>query len=255
MKLRSLLVVGSLFLVVLPADARLTSVAKDFVNRTKTFSATRVMVPPTANGSYLMSMFLNQPAASEGTVVATLRWTDEQGPQSRSLALSGNSLPQGTAFPIRVVAHTPVTLETSGTVGTSYDCFVRGVGFWVPGTGKTSLSDFEKNLLLWSNATYPNQQTVLTAPAIDKSYLFRVNINEPANTSSDLMCVDILSVDEYSRNQTQTGCASPNGSPTMMLFPLRVKAGTSVQLVSYHLVPPKWGGSPTYNVTVDAIGF
>jgi hypothetical protein len=96
---------------------------------------------------------------------------------------------------------------------------------------------------------------VLTAPATDKSYLFRVNINEPANTSNDLMCVDILSVDEYSRNQAQTGCASPNGSPTMMLFPLRVKGATSVQLVTYHLAPPKWGGSPTYNVTVDVIGF
>jgi hypothetical protein len=253
-KFQSLLVVASL-LVTLPANARLTSVAKDFVDRTKIFSATRVMAPPTANGSYLMSMFLNQPATSEGTVVATLRWTDEQGPQSRSLALSGNHLPQGTAFPIRVVAHTSVTLETTGTVGTSYDVFIRGVGFWVPGTGTTSLSDYEKNLLLWSNATYPNQQSVLTAPATDKSYLFRVNINEPANTSNDLMCVDVLSVDEYSRNQTQTGCASPNGIPTMMLFPLRVKGGTSVQLVTYHLAPPKWGGSPTYNVTVDAIGF
>jgi len=255
MRFLRLLAVLSLLAVTLPAHARFTRVAKDFVNRTKILSATRVMTPPAADGSYLMSIFINQPPGSAGNVVATLRWTDEQGAQSRSLTLSSNNLPQGTVFTIRVVAHTPVTVETSGTVGTSYDLFVRGVGFWVPGTGTTSLTDYRKNLLLWSNATYPNRQTVFTAPATDKSYLFRVNINEPANTSNDLMCVDILSTDEYSRSQTQTGCASPNGSPTMLLFPLRVKGGTTVQLMTYHLSPPKWGGSPTYNVTVDVIGF
>jgi hypothetical protein len=146
-------------------------------------------------------------------------------------------------------------VETSGTVGTSYDLFVYGVGFWALGGTNAPLTDYRKNLLRWSNATYPNRQNVFSAADTDKTYLLRVNINEPANTSSDLMCVDILSKDEYSRSQTQTGCASPSGDPTMLLFPLRLKGGTTVQLVTYHASPPKWGGSPTYNVTVDVIGF
>jgi len=254
MRFRYLFLAAWTLSVALPANAELTSVAKDFLNQTKTFSATKVMASPTADGSYLMAMLFNQPNGSAGNLVAILKWTDEQGAQSRSLALSG-SVPQGVVFPIRVAANSLVTVHTTGSVGTSYDLFVRGIGFWVPGSGSTSLSDYHTNLLLWSNATYPNKQTVLTAPAADKSYLFRVNINEPANTSTDSMCVDILSVDEYSRNQTQTGCASPNGAPAMMTFPLRVKGGTSVQLVTYHFTPPKWGGSPTYNLTVDVIGF
>jgi hypothetical protein len=45
------------------------------------------------------------------------------------------------------------------------------------------------------------------------------------------MCVDIISTDEYSGSQTQTGCANPNGVPTMMVFPIRVKAGATVQLL------------------------
>ena len=250
-----LVAVLSLLVAVLPAHAGLTRVAKDFVNQTAVFSAIAVMTPPASDGSYLMSMFINQPPKSKGAVVATLRWTDEQGAQSTILGLHDNNLPQGTVFPIRVVAHSAVTVETSGTVGASYDLFVRGVGFWIPGTGTSSLSDYHKNLLLWSNATYPNQQVVLTAPAADKSYLLRVNINEPANTGNDLMCLSILSTDEYSRSLTETACANPDGSPAMMLFPLRVKGGTTVQLVTFHAGPPKWGGSPTYNVTVDAIGF
>ena len=255
MTLRRCLLLAALLTVPPAATARLTDVGQEFVNQTATFLATPVMTPPAANGSYLMSMFINQPAGSKGNVVATLRWSDEQGPQSRSLTLFNNNLPQGTAFPIRALAGSPVTVETSGTVGVSYDLFVYGVGFWALGGTNAPLTDYRKNLLLWSNATYPNRQAVFTAANTDRTYLLRVNINEPANTSSDLMCVDILSTDEYSRTQTHTGCASPNGSPTMLLFPLRVKGGTTVQLVTYHFSPPKWGGSPTYNVTVDVIGF
>jgi hypothetical protein len=255
MTFRHLLAMAALFAAPVSAGARLSDVGQDFINQTATFPATAVMTSPTANGSYLISMFINQPAGSKGSIIATLRWTDEQGVQSRSLTLFNNNLPQGTAFPIRAVAGSEVTVETSGSVGTSYDLFVYGIGFWALGGTNAPLTDYHKNLLLWTNATYPNRQSVFTAGVSDKTYLFRVNIDEPANTSSDMMCVDILSTDEYSRSQTQTGCASPNGDPTIMLFPLRVKGGTTVQLVTYHFAPPKWGGSPTYNVTVDAIGF
>jgi hypothetical protein len=252
---RRLLAVTMLLAAPLNATARLTEIAKDFVSRTKTFSATRIMVPPTASGSYLMSLFINQPSGSSGNITATLRWTDEQGPQSRSLALLNNGLPQGMAFPVRIAANTKVTVETTGTVGTSYDLFVRGIGFWIPAAGKTSLTSHHTDLLHWINASYPNLQSVVTAPGIDASYLIRLNFDEIPNSASDVMCVDITSTDEYSRSQTQTACANPNGVPTMMVFPLRVKAGTTVQLVTYHFAPPKWGASPPYNLTVDVIGF
>src|SRR5580700_8005106 len=117
---KRLLAITMLLAAPLSATARLTDIAKDFVNRTTIFSATRVMAPPTASGSYLMSMYINQPTSSVGNVTATMRWTDEQGPQSRSLVLLNDGLSQGIAFPIRVVANTRVTVETKGTVGTTY---------------------------------------------------------------------------------------------------------------------------------------
>ena len=255
MKWRRLLAITMLLAAPLNATARLTDIAKDFVNRTTVFSATRVMAPPTTGGSYLMSLYINQPTTVMGNITATLRWTDEQGPQSQSLALLNNGLPQGIAFPIRVVANTRVTMETKGTVGTTYDLFVRGVGFWIPAAGKTSLTSYHKDLLQWTNASYPNLQSILTAPSVDKSYLVRVDFDEVPNSAGDVMCVDIISTDEYSRSQTQTGCANPNGVPTMMVFPIRVKAGATVQLMTYHFSPPKWGASPAYNLTVDVIGF
>jgi hypothetical protein len=252
---RRLLAVTMLLAAPLNATARLTEIAKDFVSRTKTFSATRIMVPPTASGSYLMSLFINQPSGSLGNITATLRWTDEQGPQSRSLALLNNGSPQGMAFPVRIAANTKVTVETTGTVGTSYDLFVRGIGFWIPAAGKTLLTSYHTDLLEWTNASYPNLQSVVTATGTDSSYLVRLSFDEIPNSASDVMCVDITSTDEYSRSQVQTGCANPNGVPTMMVFPLRVKAGTAVQLVTYHFAPPKWGASPAYNLTVDVVGF
>lgn len=100
MKWRRLLAITMLLAAPLNATARLTDIAKDFVNRTTVFSATRVMAPPTASGSYLMSLYINQPTTVMGNITATLRWTDEQGPQSQSLALLNNGLPQGIAFPI-----------------------------------------------------------------------------------------------------------------------------------------------------------
>ena len=252
---RRLLAITTLLAAPLNATARLSDIAKDFVGRTKTFSATRIMVPPTASGSYLMSLFINQPSGSVGNITATLRWTDEQGAQFRSLALLNNGSPQGIAFPVRVVANTKVTVETTGTVGTSYDNFVRGIGFWIPAAGKTALTSHHTDLLHWTNASYPNLQSVVTAPSTDASYLVRIDFDEVPNTTSDVMCVDIISTDEYFRSQTQTGCANPNGVPTMMVFPLRVKGGTAVELVTYHFAPPKWGASPAYNLTVDVIGF
>jgi hypothetical protein len=252
---RRLLAITMLLAAPLSATARLTDIAKDFVSRTRNFSATRVMAPPAASGSYLMSMFINQPSGSLGTITATLRWTDETGQQSRSLTLFSNGMPQGIAFPVRVLAKTNVTVETKGTVGSSYDLFVRGIGFWIPAAANTSIASYHTDLLRWTSASFPNLQSVVTAPATDASYLVRLDFDEVPNSASDVMCVDITSTDEYSRGQTQTGCANPNGVPTMMVFPLRVKAATAVQLVTYHFAPPKWGASPAYNLTVDVISF
>lgn len=106
-----------------PASASLTEIRQDFLNQTATFAATNVMTSPAADGSYMIVVYLDQPAG--GTVAATIAWTDENGAPQRYLAFGGSAV-----FAVRLQAGTGLTVATSGTVSGSYNLFVDGVGFW-----------------------------------------------------------------------------------------------------------------------------
>jgi len=105
------------------ASASLTEVRQDFLSQTATFAATDVMSAPAADGSYLISVYLDQPVG--GTVGATIAWTDENGATQRYQALGGTAV-----FAVRLQAGTTLTVATSGTVKGSYNLFIDGVGFW-----------------------------------------------------------------------------------------------------------------------------
>jgi len=105
------------------ANASLTEVRHDFLNQTKIFSATSVMTAPSADGSYLITVYLDQPAG--GTVVAFLAWTDENGAPQQYQAFGGSAV-----FAVRLQAGTALIVQTAGTVNGSYNLLVDGVGFW-----------------------------------------------------------------------------------------------------------------------------
>jgi hypothetical protein len=105
------------------ASASLTEVRQDFLNQTAIFSSTSVMSPPTADGSYLVTVYLDQPTG--GTVSATIGWTDENGNAQQSPVLGGSAW-----FAVRLKANTSLTVATTGTVSGSYNLLVAGVGFW-----------------------------------------------------------------------------------------------------------------------------
>jgi hypothetical protein len=105
------------------ASASLTEVRQDFLNQTAIFSSTSVMSAPTADGSYLVTVYLDQPAG--GTVSATIGWTDENGNPQQFPVLGGSAW-----FAVRLKANTTLTVATTGTVSGSYNLFVAGVGFW-----------------------------------------------------------------------------------------------------------------------------
>jgi hypothetical protein len=116
----SLIVVLAL---VATASASLTEVRQDFLNQTAIFSSTSVMSPPTADGSYLVTVYLDQPTG--GTVSATIGWTDENGNAQQFPVLGGSAW-----FAVRLKANTSLTVATTGTVSGSYNLLVAGVGFW-----------------------------------------------------------------------------------------------------------------------------
>jgi hypothetical protein len=105
------------------AGASLTEVRQDFLDQTEIFSATSVMTSPSADGSYLITVYLDQPAG--GTVSAFIAWTDENGAPQQYQAFDGSGV-----FAVRLQAGTALTVATSGTVQGSYNLFVDGVGFW-----------------------------------------------------------------------------------------------------------------------------
>ena len=115
------------FLVVLAllatASASLTEVRRDFLNQTATFSATNVMTAPTADGSYFITVYLDQPVG--GTVAATIAWIDENGSPQQYQVFSGTGV-----FAVRLQAGTTLTVQTAGSVSGTYNLFVDGVGFW-----------------------------------------------------------------------------------------------------------------------------
>jgi hypothetical protein len=112
-----------LLVLLATASASLTEVRQDFLNQTATFAPTSVMTAPTADGSYLVTVYLDQSAG--GTVAATIGWTDENGNQQTFPVLGGSA-----CFAVRLKANTSLTVSTTGTVSGSYNLFVTGVGFW-----------------------------------------------------------------------------------------------------------------------------
>jgi hypothetical protein len=120
---RSLAPLIAVLVLLATANASLTEVRKDFLNQTATFPATSVMTAPTADGSYLVMAYVDQPAG--GTVFATLRWTDENGELQHFQVFGGSAV-----FSIRLQAGAALTIETAGTVNGSYNLLVNGVGFW-----------------------------------------------------------------------------------------------------------------------------
>jgi hypothetical protein len=95
------------------ASASLTEVRQDFLNQTAIFSSTSVMSAPTADGSYLVTVYLDQPAG--GTVSATIGWTDENGNPQQFPVLGGSAW-----FAVRLKANTTLTvaLEPSAAATT-----------------------------------------------------------------------------------------------------------------------------------------
>lgn len=112
-----------LLILLATASASLTEVRRDFLNQSTTFAPTSVMTAPTADGSYLVTVYLDQPAG--GTVSATIGWTDENGNPQQFPVLGRSAW-----FAVRLTANTSLTVATTGTVSGSYNLFVAGAGFW-----------------------------------------------------------------------------------------------------------------------------
>jgi hypothetical protein len=129
------------------------------------------------------------------------------------------------------------------------------VQFGAPKAGTGPLTDYEYNLLNWTDATYPTLKTVFTSGPNGANMLLATNIAERPNNgiTSEVLLTSWSS-------QTPGLCAAsviggPSGDPGSCVSVGFIGADTPLQLMTYNAPGQKWGTSPAYSAEVDVIQF
>ena len=129
-------------------SASVTEIRQDFFNQNTNLPATAIMLAPTGDASYLISVYESTVSCE---VVPTLRWIDENGvarSQQGSIGPVSIELAAGNCYisllaKVRVHANTTPTVETDGDNNRfTYSLYVFGLGFWPSGAqGQGGLSE------------------------------------------------------------------------------------------------------------------
>jgi hypothetical protein len=240
-------------------------ISATFANESSDVSATTLLAP-TSDGTYFIGLYTVHPngGAYGGTV--TLRWTDEQGPQSMTTAICFNGSPCGVggnsgiyqpsslAFPVHVVANSQITIEATSPQ-TPYSFQVAGIRFGTPSTGSGPLTDYEGNLLNWTNATWPNYKTLVACSAKQGLYLISANIAGP-DPNAHAIGTWIGVSDIISAISVGTNWPGIPHQVVVAAYPVCDTQGRGLIFYgTYNGRNPIWGASPTYSLEVDAAAF
>ena len=142
---------------------------------------------------------------------------------------------------------------TTLTAGCGYA--LLAVQFGSPAPGPGPLSDYEYNLLNWTNATYPKLKTVFSTGGVGANILLATNIAERPDNG---LISEGLRV--YWSNQTSVPCAAaitggPSGAPGSCVSAAYITPSSPLQFLTYNQTGQQWGASPTYSAEVDVIQF
>jgi hypothetical protein len=219
-------------------------IARDFVAR---FDG--VLLTPAATGDYLMALWPTGGAW-------TLGWTDSQGPQSISGVESGN----GFAFPIHALGGTEITFSGGQPTEPAY---VYALHFGAPAVGSGPVTDYELNLLNYTNVKWPNYVNVVnsTSPGM---YVFAGNIARVPGTGGpayleffgDNLFLQILEAQPEGAPGTNGTFAPPIG-----IVGSGFRNGSDAQPFTFNVTTavningPHFGPSGTYSAEVDVIKF
>jgi hypothetical protein len=221
-----------------------------------------VLLSPSMGGTYLVSLFTQyQDGATHGGT-ATLRWTDDEGAQSRTTWFCAHSpcfafgsqeisQPDHYAFLIHAAERTAITIETAGTTN-PYLLQVNAVNFGEPLAGAGPLADYEYDFLDWSNATFPFLQAVVPCSAPLGIYLTSVHLAE-ANPEAAPMYITSDGWIAATSNEP----AGKSWAPQMTV-PISPACNNGMDLIGVGTangVVPTYGASPIYSAEVDVVRF
>ncbi|MFZ3264353.1 MAG: hypothetical protein WA172_10160 [Terriglobales bacterium] len=214
----------------------------------KAFDGT--LLTPAATGDYLIAV--------SASTSWTLGWTDFQGPQS----VSGGPSNNGYTLPIHVLGGTEITFSGGGI---NEPVYIYAVHFGTPSTGTGRLTDYETNLLNYTNVKWPYYVNVLTSTS-PGMYVFAGNIARVPNGGGpaelafwgDDLFLQILDVEPE-------GAPGKNG-----FFPAPVgivgagyRNGSAAEPFTFNVTTAinrgngvlGWGSVPNYSAEIDVIRF
>jgi hypothetical protein len=208
-----------------------------------------VLLRPAATGDYLMALWPTEGAWSLG-------WTDSLGAQ----AVNGVGSNNGYAFPIHALAGTDITFSGGWPNEPAY---VYALHFGAPAAGAGPVTDYELNLLNYTNVKWPNWVNVLnsTSPGM---YVFAGNIARVPGSGGpayleffgDNLFLQILEADP-------SGAPGVNGyaPPPIGIVGSGYRNGSEAQpftlnvTTAVNLNGTRFGPSGTYSAEVDVIRF
>jgi hypothetical protein len=166
------------------------------------------------------------------------------------------SLTAPAIFPFIIAAAGYVTTEQisgSGTCNSSNELAV--ISFGTPSTGSGPLTDYEYDMLDWTDAAYPYYKTVFTAGDSGANFLLATNIAEKPNSSTVAEEIT-LSWPGANLSGTQSDLTGePSGAPASAVLIGFVPAADPVEFLTFNATGQAWGHSPTYSAEVDVIQF
>jgi len=198
---------------------------------------------PAASASALLVAYSTGYAGKD---VPYASWTDEDGNNSVEV-------PAGTSavIPLRIAGGTKLWIHTYPGDTTWYAVIIFGV----PSAGAGPFGDYEANLLDWSDATYPNWQTLFTAGSAGANILLLSDVTEPANNGTVGEGLQVHWTNQAAAPCAASLVAAPSGVPASCVSPVFVGSNSPLQLRTYNSTGVPWGPSPTYSAEVDVLQF
>jgi len=209
-----------------------------------------VLLTPGATGDYLM-------AVSESNGGSwTLGWTDFIGPQS----VSGSDSLNGYVIPIHALAGTDITFS-GGAAAEQIN--IDALHFGAPAAGSGPITDYEFNMLDYTDVKWPNYVNVVTSTT-PGMYVFAGNMARVPGTGGaavleffgDTLFLQILDV-------TSSGAPGTNGtfSPPIGIVGSGYRSGRADNPFTFNVTTavnengPHWGLSGTFSAEIDVLKF
>jgi hypothetical protein len=220
---------------------------RDFIN-----GYSGVLLTPAATGDYLVAISLGEGGQW------SLSWTDFIGLQT----ITSSSPVSGSAIPIHVLAGTDITFHGGGSDEPAY---VEALHFGTPAAGAGPVTDFEFDMIDYTDVKWPKYVPVLTSytPGM---YVSAGNMARVPDTGGapvleffgDTLFLQILDV-------TASGAPGTNGiiPPPYGIVGAGYRNGSADNPFTFSVTTavnnpgtgPAWGESGTFSAEVDVIKF